>query len=138
MRRIAILLLGCLAASLAAGLVGAAILVALIRLRDGEFPGGWLTAMLTFSVILTTYGAIASLTLGLAAHALLAKLRRTGWTAYGLAGLMAGACIGMLFGGPAEFAVFGAGLVAGFVGALAFRAIVKPLGRPASGVPANA
>ena len=136
MRRIAILLLGCLAASLAAGLSGAAILTSLVWLRDGEVAGDWLSAILVFGAILTVYGMAASVTLGMLAHVLLTRLRRTGWVAYLLAGLGAGALVGMLFGGPAEFAVFGTGLGAGAAGALAFRAVVWP--RVAQPTPATA
>ena len=132
MLRIAVLFLGCLAASLAAGLTGAAILSSLIWLRDGEIAGNPLSGMLVFGAILTVYGMATSLTLGMLAHILLTQLRRTGWASYLLAGLGAGALVGMLFGGPTEFAVFGTALGAGATGALSFRAVVRPKVQPAA------
>lgn len=128
MRRIAVLGLGCVAASLAAGLVGAAILTTFVQLQ-GVPSGDWLSGMIVFGFILALYGMAASLTLGLLAHALLTRLDLAGWTAYLLAGLAAGALVGLLFGGLSEFAVLGAGLGAGAAGALAFRAIVRPSAR---------
>ncbi|MGV8930024.1 MAG: hypothetical protein ACOH1E_09735 [Brevundimonas sp.] len=125
MRRIAVLILGCLAAGMAAGLVGAAILMTIWG-SDGKSPTSWLGGLVVFSTIITLYGIVASLTLGMFAHALLTRLGRTTWLAYLLAGLTAGALGGLLFGGLGQIGFFGVGLGAGAAGALAFRAIVRP------------
>ena len=126
MRRTAVLLLGCLAASLTAGLAGAAVIVCLMWVREGQFRGDVLSALLVFGFILTAYAAAASVTLGLSAHALLTRLGRTGRGAYLIAGLAAGVLVGLLFGGLRDPAIFATGLGAGAAGAMAFRAVVRP------------
>tara|TARA_R110002051_G_scaffold319723_1_gene404100 strand:+ start:406 stop:816 length:411 start_codon:yes stop_codon:yes gene_type:complete len=119
---------GCLAASVAAGLVGAAVFVSLVQMQDPTVREGgeWLGLMMVFGLIISTYGVISSFTLGLLAHALLTRLHWTGWLSYMFVGLVAGALVGLLFGGAREFAIFGAAAGAGMAGALAFRAIVRP------------
>lgn len=131
MRRVVILVLGCLAASLAAGLVGATIFMALARTGSATVleSGEWLGVMLVFGLIIATYGLVASFTLGLLAHTLLTRFRWTGWLPYMLVGLTAGALVGVMFGGAREITIFGTALGAGLAGALAFRAIVRPRGQ---------
>jgi hypothetical protein len=127
MPRPLILLFAILAAGIAAGMAGAAAIVGWTAAQSEGF-GDPVSGLIVFGVILSLYGLCAAVVLGLPAHILLVRARRTGLIAYVLTGGVAGALIGGLFALPAsENAVLVlVGLLAGAAGGSTFHAVARP------------
>ncbi len=127
MPRPLVLLFAVLAAGIAAGLAGAAAIVGWTAARTEGF-GDPVSGLLVFGVILSLYGLVAALVLGLPAHMLLVRARRTGAIAHVLAGAGSGALIGGLFtlAAPENAVLVLVGLLAGAAGGSTFHAVARP------------
>lgn len=125
MKRLAVLVAACLASALAAGLCGAAVLIGSVAMT---LPAGadWLGGLLVFAFIITLYGAIATVLLGLPAHLLLGRMGWTSLWAYILAGLIAGAGVALLLMSAGEPVIIAVSLVAGGSAATVFWWIARP------------
>lgn len=127
MERAVVLVAACLAATLAAGLFGAVTLVGSVFILSPDRGGGvdLVMALIAFGVGLTIYSAAATVILGLPAHALLVRIRRTTLLSYAVVGLIAGALGSTLFiaGDPW---ILASGLAAGLAGAAAFWLVARP------------
>lgn len=128
MKRLARLILGLISAGLAAGLIGASAIVLMMSqlLPDRPDDGleGWVNGMFVFGIILTLYGLVAAAVIGIPAHLILNRMKRTGWLSYIGVGLAAGVLLAFVFGGLS--ALVAAGAAAGIAGASAFWLVVRP------------
>lgn len=126
--RLLVLLRAVVASGLAAGVSGAAIAGPGLHVVSRYIVGDLPTALLLTSLVISVVGLIAAAVVGLPVHALLARMGRTQWGGYVLAGLIAGTALGLLcMGGDAsQWFMAVAGVVSGTVGGFTFWWIVRP------------